>query len=323
MNFDSIKLRIKYHLKNRSLIATLKKILEGYLLSFWLSYFAKENSLERSASSFLGKRMNAKEHLGLAKFLEEWYGKSRADTRIDIIPSTCFNNAPKIFMFWDDGFKTAPPIVRLCARQALCLHREEDVIFLDERNLQDYIELPESVAGGQVDRVKRSNFIRLELLCRYGGIWLDATCFPTEDILLKYQQLTNEGSKCFWFCGESPGEIQTFTIIARQGSRVLHLMRAAWLAVLLDYPGKKPYFWFQMSFKSLYHLDEEFRREYDAMRKISYHVPHLLPRKLFSAEPQDDVPDCLKTSFVHKMTHKAPKNKQEEVAKILCQFRNS
>ena len=87
------------------------------------------------------------------------------------------NEEPCIWVFWGQGEGNMPPLVKACYRQ-LCSHNT-NVKLITDNNLHNYIHLPEiikkKVIRGNISWANYSDIIRNSLLCKYGGLWIDAT----------------------------------------------------------------------------------------------------------------------------------------------------
>ena len=89
-------------------------------------------------------------------------------------------NAP-IWVCWWDGEDAAPLLVKRCIQSIRKNAGGHPVKLLTKENYQEYLDIPEFI----LDRVKNdgmglahlSDYIRLALLSKYGGLWLDATIF--------------------------------------------------------------------------------------------------------------------------------------------------
>ena len=100
----------------------------------------------------------------------------------DIIP----HNAP-IWILWYQGENCMPPIVKICYLSVLNNAVDHPVHLLTAENLSDFIDIPEFI----IEKVKRktislthySDIIRMGLLSRYGGIWIDSTVYVSRPIL--------------------------------------------------------------------------------------------------------------------------------------------
>lgn len=101
----------------------------------------------------------------------EMTSASRANTPAHVIP-------PLIWMYWDSGFELAPPVVKLCLQSWEALNPDFQIIALDARSVRNYSELPGSVANWQhLTPQLQSDLIRLDLLGKFGGVWVDSTLF--------------------------------------------------------------------------------------------------------------------------------------------------
>ena len=87
----------------------------------------------------------------------------------------------KIWMCWWQGLENAPEIVKACIDSVRRNAAGREVIVITEGNMGDYIDIPgwmlDKVRNGIASRTNLSDLLRLSLLARYGGIWLDATFF--------------------------------------------------------------------------------------------------------------------------------------------------
>lgn len=87
-----------------------------------------------------------------------------------------------IWIYWEQGFENAPEIVKSC-KKSWEKYAGSNLIALDKNNLEYY--LPKNATDPLFDHHVhiqiRSDIIRLKLLLRYGGIWVDSTVFCTED----------------------------------------------------------------------------------------------------------------------------------------------
>lgn len=91
---------------------------------------------------------------------------------------------PKIiWTCWWQGEQNLPPVVKKCIESIRkhCPDFELRVISAD--NMRDYIELPDYIMQkhqkGYISRTHLADILRLSLLEKYGGIWMDATIFLT------------------------------------------------------------------------------------------------------------------------------------------------
>lgn len=76
-----------------------------------------------------------------------------------------------------------PDIVKRCIKSVIDNAGTHKVHILDKKNIHDYINLPKIVldkySRGTITPTHFSDIIRMALLAKYGGYWIDATIFMT------------------------------------------------------------------------------------------------------------------------------------------------
>ncbi len=101
-----------------------------------------------------------------------------ADTRIG-------ENCP-IWCCWWQGEKNMPEIVSACYKSLLRNCGNHPVILITDENKDKYLHLPEFITEKYkqeiISRTHYSDVARMYLLKEYGGIWVDATVFFTQNI---------------------------------------------------------------------------------------------------------------------------------------------
>lgn len=104
------------------------------------------------------------------------------------------NEVPKkIWLYWHD---TNPPeIVKRCYEKIIKLHPDYDIYFLNDSNVSKYI--PEYDVFSIKSLPLRSDYIRLNLLYKFGGIWLDSSILIFEKLDF-YLNLLNKNNSNFF-----------------------------------------------------------------------------------------------------------------------------
>ncbi len=92
----------------------------------------------------------------------------------------------QIYFCWLQGEENLPPIVRCCYNSLKQNAGRYKIVFIDEKNFSDYVDLAPHVMkkfrAGKITRTHFSDILRFNLLERYGGLWLDATVLVTEPL---------------------------------------------------------------------------------------------------------------------------------------------
>ena len=91
-----------------------------------------------------------------------------------------------IWVCWWQGEKKMPDIVKVCY-SSICRHADNHpVILITEKNFQEYATMPDFIMQRLYKREMTithfSDLLRMNLLKRHGGIWLDSTILLTKDI---------------------------------------------------------------------------------------------------------------------------------------------
>ncbi len=135
----------------------------------------------------LFKRHLLKKHEVMLNYLENCYK--------DFVATYNFDNAQLdsdsrysdvIWVCWWQGENQAPDIVKRCIATIRANAPGHKVIIITEDNYHDFVTFPEWVErkrkAGIMSRTHYSDLLRLSLLSKYGGMWVDSTFFCTGDI---------------------------------------------------------------------------------------------------------------------------------------------
>lgn len=90
----------------------------------------------------------------------------------------------QIYFCWFQGEENLPPIVRCCYNSLKQNARRYKIVFIDEKNFSNYVDIAPHIIdkfrAGKISRTHLSDILRINLLERHGGLWLDATILVTE-----------------------------------------------------------------------------------------------------------------------------------------------
>lgn len=105
--------------------------------------------------------------------LEKYCSISATDERIT-------EDCP-IWVFWYQGFETAPDLVKSCLKSLKRCAGKHPVMELSKNNYRDYVQIPDYIEkkweAGWITVPQFSDILRVSLLAKYGGCWTDATIF--------------------------------------------------------------------------------------------------------------------------------------------------
>lgn len=91
-----------------------------------------------------------------------------------------------IWQLWLQGEENAPELVKKCLKSVKKHANGRRVIVLDEETVKDYIDVDsviyEKYKQGLIIPAHFADYVRLELLAKYGGTWVDSTIMFTDPL---------------------------------------------------------------------------------------------------------------------------------------------
>ena len=86
-----------------------------------------------------------------------------------------------IWWCWLQGEENAPELCKICLASLKKQMPNKEIKIITSKNLYDYVDFPdfikEKYKKGKITNTHFSDLIRLALLIKYGGMWIDATVF--------------------------------------------------------------------------------------------------------------------------------------------------
>lgn len=100
------------------------------------------------------------------------------------IPEGTITKDAPIWIFWGQGEEKMPPLVHSCYRSVLKYAEEHPVHLVTMKNYQQYVDIPDYIIqklkAESITWATFSDIMRVSLLSKWGGIWLDATIYMTQ-----------------------------------------------------------------------------------------------------------------------------------------------
>ena len=210
-----------------------------------------------------------------------------------------------IWTCWLQGLENAPLLVQKCIASMRQYANGYEVIVIDNTNLSQYVQLPdyirEKYAKGIIPHAHYSDIIRLCLLQKYGGVWIDSTILLT-NILPKY--ITD--AELFVFRGDRVG--QTFIYNPFLAAQPNHPIINSLLGLLLEYWKKED----KLVSYSIFHLFFTMAVDSNDKNRVLWEqVPFSYGSQMFYLQPQLGKPYseqayqlATQLSSIHKLTYK-------------------
>ena len=163
---------------------------------------------------------------------------------------------PKLIWWcWLQGIGNAPCIVKACFNSLKQL-TGYSLKVIDNSNWREYLELPGYIVKKwekkQIPPALFSDLLRLELLIKYGGTWIDSTVFCTgfQDSSFKFQNYLEADLFLFQYTkqGSIPVSISNWFISAHSNNEVLIVLRDMLYAYWKDFDCVLDYYVFHLFF---------------------------------------------------------------------------
>ena len=212
----------------------------------------------------------------------------------------------KVWICWMQGLENAPELVQRCVVSIQDNLPERDIVLITEENYSQYVEFPEHVmnkfAKGIISPTHFSDLLRLELLTRHGGTWIDSTVYCTSPEIPSYML----DSDLFVFQGLKPidghvMQISSWFITSETHNELLELTKYLLYKYWEKYDYMKDYFIFHLMFQLAI---ETYPKKWKEVFPASNTLPHILLLNLFEDFNQTWWNNLLLTTPLHKLTYK-------------------
>ena len=112
----------------------------------------------------------------------------------------------KVWIYWSTGMeKTAPDVVKKCFKSIQDNLKDREIILLSKQNYKDYVDIPDYIIEkynkGLIEHVHFADLLRIELLAKHGGTWIDSTVMCINNTVPSYMM----NSEFFVFQKLKPG----------------------------------------------------------------------------------------------------------------------
>lgn len=213
-----------------------------------------------------------------------------------------------IWQYWEQGLENAPDIVKQCVASVDKYKNGNKHIVLDKNTILDYITIPDYIIKmnkkGIIKSAHFSDYVRTSLLAEYGGTWIDATVFLTDNLP---DYVTN--ADLFVFQNELRDDLDglnlaNYFIEAKPHNEFIEKMKSILEIYWKENNFVCNYFFYLHSFtlltQSLKHLKEKYL-------KVSYF--NFIPVQRFQEElltpyTQERWNQIKLMSFAHKLSYK-------------------
>ena len=213
----------------------------------------------------------------------------------------------KVWFCWLQGYDNAPDLVKACFMSAQKNMPKKEIIFLDETNIFDYINLPDYIIEkynkGIISKTHFSDVIRISLLSKYGGLWIDSTVLCTDPnfpayitelplFVYKLMDLSNQKNRNI--------VASNWLLSAEINNPIILLTRDLLYAYWKKYDRLVDYFIFHFFFTM---ATIKFKEEWKRIPVFNNHSPHVLQFELAEAYDEQRWAQIMNMSSFHKLNN--------------------
>lgn len=225
------------------------------------------------------------------------------------------NHSKKVWVCWMQGMENAPELVQRCFRSLEDNLKDREIVLITSSNLEQYTDFPkyilEKYKKGLITHTHFSDLLRVELLCRYGGTWIDATVFCSGSDIPSYML----DSELFMFQNLKPGadgsvlNVSSWFMTSCANNKIMLAVRA----LLWEYWKKEDRL---IDYFLVHHFimmaQEYYKEDWKKMVQYPNSMPHILLLMLYDDFNQKKWDAVTSVCPFHKLTYKST---AEELAK--------
>lgn len=141
---------------------------------------------ETNYTEEMSEKINRYLYLILIDLIEK-YNRGEYLSLFPIEGNVDFEGKIPVWVCWWQGINNAPELVEKCV-ESIYRHIPQDIAkihFINFENYMNYVAFSETIVNrfnkGLITLTHLSDILRVQLLYRYGGLWLDATYFISDD----------------------------------------------------------------------------------------------------------------------------------------------
>jgi len=260
-------------------------------------------------------------YLKVNKRLKKKYSNllKQLSVSINIDSSKC-PHSHIVWVCWMQGIDNAPALVQRCYRSLQENLKDRKIVLITSDNLKEYTDFPDYILEkynkGLITHTHFSDLLRIELLCKHGGTWIDATVFCSGGNIPSYIL----DSDLFMFQNLKPGadgstlNVSSWFMTSCSNNKILLAVRE----LLWEYWKKNNRL---IDYFLLHHfimiVSEYYKDEWNKMVQFPNSFPHVLLLMMFEDFNQEKWDAVTESCPFHKLAYK---RSEEDMAKTGTYF---
>ncbi|MCT8395760.1 hypothetical protein D0499_08220 [Weissella soli] len=222
-----------------------------------------------------------------------------------------------IFIFWAQGIENAPEIVKTSVNRLKQQISKHTIHVLTQENYRYYVDLPEEVEKLLPNHVAHwTDILRVALLAKYGGIWIDATVFVGDNFEEKVDALLDNNHVLTPRYGnvlKSRGISNWFIGIGdNSGRQFVNMIYEALVLYIQTHDEFAYYYMFHALWNFMIQINSEMGKIWIDSRGFSATESHRIQASFFENKSNEWINQILKDTVLQKLTYKFGRNANEQ-----------
>jgi len=288
-----------------------------------LSFFVPVKRYRKKFRIFLNKvlKVDYNKNLSAQNYLKKYIHIVHQENVIKSINSI---DLP-IWQLWFQGREAAPAIVRRCLDSVQKYSGGRQVKVLTHDNIQEYVDIPEYIwdkkEKGIISNTHFSDILRICLLERHGGTWVDATVLLTGEIP---EDIVKQDFFAFSVPKNHPNYdfhlFSSWFIHAQPNNVFLKSFKKALFEYWKHEDKLIDYFTLHLMIFNIIHADKYFLDKWN----MSYHKDNIEAHEMqwvLNDKYNEELLDMVKKrTSIHKLTYKIKSADSESLFNHICKF---
>lgn len=229
----------------------------------------------------------------------------------------------QVWICWLQGMENAPQIVQDCYASVCYWMKDWKITVITAENMNEYVQFPDYIVRkwrkGIIPTALFADILRLELLIKYGGLWLDGTVLMTGRIPT---YITNSNFFVYrngWMDMEMINTANWLIYSKYKNCSLLVEVRELLYRYWSRYSYVKNYFIFHMFLRMVTDANPELWEQVPAINHID---SHLLMQELPKHYDENRCQQIMRLTPIHKLTYKVETSKGATAEKLGVLFQN-
>lgn len=213
---------------------------------------------------------------------------------------------PKVIWWcWFQGLNEAPPLVKMCFDSIRRNFRGYKINVITLDNLKKYVDIPNYIMikfkSGIISYAQFSDIIRILLLAKYGGVWIDSTVYCSNSRIVSIIEKQDFFVYQNGLLGNNQDiKISSWFMSAKQKNIFVSEVKELMLHYWKNHDFLENYFLLHLFFTL---VSEKYPEEWKKVPVFNNVSPHMMVRELNESFSQDRYNQLNSFSSLHKLNH--------------------